>query len=110
MKRFLVHFDRGATEDLVGIRDFLIPVTNDAFAEAFVDKIISYCEGLETVPQRGTVRDEIAPGLRIVGWRKTVSIAFQVNESTDRVLVLGVFYRGQDIASQLRQRRSRDQD
>ena len=50
---------------------------------------------LATFPKRGTVRDSLAPGLRIIGYRRSVSIAFVVEDA--HVLVLGVFYGGQDI-------------
>lgn len=50
---------------------------------------------LATFPKRGTVRDGLVPGLRIIGYRRSVSIAFVVEEA--HVLVLGVFYGGQDI-------------
>lgn len=50
---------------------------------------------LATFPKRGAVRDGLVPGLRIIGYRRSVSIAFVVEEA--HVLVLGVFYGGQDI-------------
>lgn len=35
------------------------------------------------------------PGLRIIGYRRSVSIAFVVEDA--HVMILGVFYGGQDI-------------
>ncbi len=104
MARFTVLFDRDARADLTGIRDHFAKVRDAAFAESFVERIIIYCESLATVPHRGTRRDNILPGLRTLGWRKTVTIAFQVSDATKRVLVLGVFYRGRDVLSVLRDR------
>ncbi|TIP98758.1 MAG: type II toxin-antitoxin system RelE/ParE family toxin, partial [Mesorhizobium sp.] len=40
-------------------------------------------------------RLEVMPGLRIIGYRRTVSIAFAVDG--ERVLILGIFYRGRNI-------------
>jgi plasmid stabilization system protein ParE len=44
-------------------------------ADAFVGSIMDYCESFEIFPQRGMRRDDIRPGLRIVGFRRRVSIA-----------------------------------
>lgn len=53
--------------------------------------IRDHCLGFSTFPQRGTERVEIMPGLRIVGYRRAVSIAFAVEG--ERVLILGIFLR-----------------
>jgi plasmid stabilization system protein ParE len=44
---------------------------------------------------RGAQRDDIRPGLRVFGFRKRVSIAFEVTD--DMVTVLGIFYGGQSL-------------
>jgi len=41
--------------------------------------------------------------VRIIGYRRSVSIAFAVR--SDRVLILGVFYGGRDITADLLQNR-----
>ncbi|SMC99744.1 type II toxin-antitoxin system RelE/ParE family toxin [Rhizobium sp. RU36D] len=61
----------------------------------FVDGLISYIESLETFPERGTVRESRITGLRIIGYRRSVSIAFAVRD--EDVLILGVFARGRNI-------------
>ncbi|WP_411906262.1 type II toxin-antitoxin system RelE/ParE family toxin [Rhizobium mayense] len=61
----------------------------------YVSGIRQFLMELSTFPKRGTVRDDLVPGLRIIGYRRSVSIAFVVEEA--HVLVLGVFYGGQDI-------------
>lgn len=61
----------------------------------YVSGIRQFLAELETFPKRGTVRDGLVPDLRIIGYRRSVSIAFVVEEA--HVLVLGVFYGGQDI-------------
>jgi toxin ParE1/3/4 len=40
----------------------------------FTGAIVDYCEKLETLPQRGTRRDELRPGLRTIGLRRRVTI------------------------------------
>lgn len=67
-----------------------------ATAARFVDGIVAYCESFETFPERGAHRDDLLSGLRIVGYRKSVTIAFRVNTDSQVVSIFGVFYGGQD--------------
>jgi toxin ParE1/3/4 len=61
----------------------------------YVSGIRQFIAELAMFPKRGTVREGRVPGLRIIGYRRSVSIAFVVEEA--HVLVLGVFYGGQDV-------------
>ena len=63
-------------------------------AANYTEAIIKQCESLKTFPMRGVQRDDIRPGLRVFGFRKRVSIAFEV--FGDVVTILGVFYGGQN--------------
>ncbi len=65
----------------------------------FVVGIRDHCLGFSTFPQRGTERVEIVPGLRIVGCRRAVNIAFAVE--AEHVLFLGIFYAGRNITPEL---------
>ncbi|WP_371674843.1 type II toxin-antitoxin system RelE/ParE family toxin [Neorhizobium sp. T25_27] len=73
-------------------------------AGEYVDAVITYIEGLETFPERGTVRESAIPGLRIIGYRRNVSIAFSVRG--DEVVILGVFARGRDINDEILEERN----
>jgi len=44
---------------------------------------------------RGAQRDDVRPGVRVFGFRKRVSIVFDVEGLT--VTILGIFYGGQDF-------------
>ncbi len=50
---------------------------------------------MRTFPVRGAQRDDIRPGLRVFGFRKRVSIAFEITGNV--VTILGVFYGGQNL-------------
>jgi toxin ParE1/3/4 len=95
--RYTVIFDRDAEADLAAIRDYIAKARGNAFALQFVERIVSYCESFGDLPHRGTRRDEVRVGLRTVGWRRTMTIAFEVFEDTQQVKILGVFYRGRDV-------------
>lgn len=64
-------------------------------ATGYVSAIIDYCDALAEFPYRGVARDDLRPGLRTIGFRKRVMIAFAVHAET--VEVLGVYYGGQDF-------------
>lgn len=62
--------------------------------EGYTAGIVEYCRSFSTFPQRGTRRDDIRPGLRTIGYRRRVTIAFEV--AGDTVNILGIYYGGQD--------------
>src|SRR5699024_1859100 len=61
--------------------------------------------GLFHFPPRGTVRDDIRPGLRTIGYKKRVVIAFAVLDDT--VAILGLSYDGRDYEAILAGARTR---
>lgn len=65
---------------------------------------MTFIEGLEASPQRGTIRESPIPGLRIIGYKRSVSVAFSVRG--DDVLILGVFARGRDITEEILKERN----
>lgn len=68
-------------------------------AERYVSAILDYCESLADFPLVGAARDDLRPGLRTIGFRSRMVIAFAVQETT--VNVLGLYYGGQDHESLL---------
>ena len=107
MARYTVLFDRDAEADLIAIRDYIAEVRGQVFAQDFIERIVSFCEDFADLPHRGTRRDEVLLGLRTVGWRKTVTIAFEVIDDKEQLNILGVFYRGRDVFAALRARGQR---
>ncbi|MBB4479988.1 plasmid stabilization system protein ParE [Rhizobium etli] len=68
-------------------------------------RVITFIEALATFPERGTVREGRIPGLRIIGYRRSVSVAFSVRG--DDVIILGVFARGRNITEEILAERER---
>ncbi len=62
----------------------------------YTEAIVAYCEGLATVPHRGTRRDDIRLGLRVTNYEGRAVIAFGVDDAAMRVTIVGVYYGGQD--------------
>ncbi|WP_313601952.1 type II toxin-antitoxin system RelE/ParE family toxin [Rhizobium sp.] len=85
--------------ELDTIYDHIAAAAGTRIAGDFVDGIITFIEGLQTFPARGTIRESSIPNLRIIGYRHSVSIAFVVQGN--EVVILGVFRRGQNITSEI---------
>lgn len=68
-------------------------------ALSYVNAVIDTCEALSLFPHRAVPRDDVRPGLRVTHHKGRAVIAFTVEERAERVVVLGVFYGGQDYAA-----------
>lgn len=90
-----VDYSERATAQLEALYAYIAADSASHKADTFVGSIIDYCDSFDTFPHRGTQRDDILPGLRLVGFRRRVTIAFIVDPEV--VIILGVFYGGQDI-------------
>ncbi len=99
MESYRVIFSPEAEAQLVAIYRRISGKTAPTIADRFTGSIIDYCEKLETFPHRGTRRDDLRPGLRTIGFRRRVTIAFAVE--ADAVTIIGIFYGGQDFEAAL---------
>jgi plasmid stabilization system protein ParE len=99
--RYSVGFAPEAADQLVALRRYLAQVATADVAASYVERIVSYCEGFAEFPHRGTMRDDLRPGVRVTSYRKRAVIAFAVDDHAKRVSILGVFYGGQDYESVL---------
>jgi len=86
-------------EQLDSLEQYIAEAASSTVAADYIDAIVSYCESLQSFPNRGTQRDDIRPGLRMTNYRGRAVIAFAVEE--DRLTILGVFYGGQDYETAL---------
>ncbi len=101
MKRYRVVLDPAAVDDIAAIRDHVAGAASRTLADGFVSRLLDHVDGFALAPRRGTARDDLRPGLRVVGWRRAVTIAFWVEEASDTVTILAVLYRGRDVAAAL---------
>ena len=100
---YRIVFHAKAEAELEQLYDDIAERASPAVAWDFVAGIRDHCLGLSTFPQRGTERVEIMPGLRLIGYRRAVSIVFAVDG--ERVLILGIFYAGRNITPELLEER-----
>lgn len=74
---------------------------NRALANRTVDAIRTFIKSLNVVPHRGTKRDDLRPGLRIVPFGKRTAVAIEIDDDARIVTVLRVFYGGRDYEAVL---------
>ncbi|WP_044561332.1 type II toxin-antitoxin system RelE/ParE family toxin [Azospirillum sp. B4] len=97
---YRVIFSPEAQEQLVALYSYVAEAASPAIAAQFTGAIVDHCESLSIIPHRGTMRDDIRPGLRITNYRRRTMIAFDID--ADTVSIIGVFYGGQDYETILR--------
>ena len=90
-----VVFSPEGLEHLLVIFTQIAVAASPEIAARYTDAIVEQCESLATFPVRGTRRDDIRKGLRTFGFRRRVTIAFEVGESV--VTILGLLCGGQDF-------------
>lgn len=94
-----VVFSPEADRQLLDLYSYISAAASPDIAANYAGAIVSQCESLKTFPMRGTARDDIRPGLRIFGFERRVSIAFEV--ASERVTILGIYYGGRNLEAAL---------
>lgn len=96
-RRYRIELAPEVVRDLVAIGRHVESWTRDrALADRTVAAIRGYLGSFTTVPHRGTCRDDLRPGLRIISFKRRTAVAFAVDEDRGVVRILRVFYAGQD--------------
>ncbi len=94
MKRFKVRLSQDAELDLDNIYRFVRRQSQSTeIARAYVTRLQNFLAAFETFPERGSLYNDIRPGLRRVGFEGRISVAFIVDDG--EVLVLRLLYAGQ---------------
>ena len=88
-----------ADKDLDHLFYFILPRSGHRVALAYIERIEAFCKAFSIFPQRGHARDDLSPGLRIVGFERRVTIAFHVEP--ERVVIDRVRYGGRSLEGSL---------
>ena len=83
-----------ANRDIVTIYFRIAEMAGHSIAGGYVDRIEKYLANFDLASERGTLRDDLMSGLRIIGYERRITIAFTVDDS--QVTILRVFYGGKD--------------
>lgn len=94
MKQRAVVYAPEARDDLLHFFDYLSGVAGPLIAINYVERLETFIEGLGSGSERGTVRNEVAKGLRVIGFEHRISIAFKVYER--EVVIFRIFTGGQN--------------
>ncbi len=66
---YTVVFAPEAVEQLTSLYRYIAAAASRNIADRYTNAIVSYCEGLNTFPLRGTSRDDIRQGLRVTNYK-----------------------------------------
>ena len=95
-----VHFRPRAEADLLALYRYIAEASGLAIAGNYIDRIEVACMSLATFPNRGTRRDDLAPGLRTIAFERRVTIAYRVLKT--RVEIVTIAYAGRNFERELR--------
>ena len=98
MKRRSIFIDPIAQSDLLNIFDFIAEAAGPERATAYVERIMAFCMSFDLASERGQKRDDVRPGLRVTGFERRITIAFEVTRT--EVRFLRFFYGGADWESE----------
>ncbi|NGM49623.1 type II toxin-antitoxin system RelE/ParE family toxin [Caulobacter sp. 602-2] len=96
MNRAVV-FSPEARDDLIALYIHIASTTGPNTGLGYIERIEDRCRGLAAFPQQGTLRDDLRPGLRILGFERRVAITFHHDDV--KVTIDRIFYGGQDVGS-----------
>lgn len=94
MKQRDVVFAPEARDDLIALYSWIATKADPDTAKTYIERIEGFCSRFDFAPERGQRRDDIRPGLRVLGFEKRLTIAFVVSDST--VTILRVYFGGQN--------------
>lgn len=87
-----------ASTDLEDIFDYVAESTGQpGLARNYVLRIKRACSRLSHFPHRGSRRDDLAPGLRMIGFEKRATIVFSIEPPG--VVILRILSRGRDLSA-----------
>lgn len=100
MRSLELRFRKRARTELFDLYEYIADEAGDEIAGNYVARIEAACLSPTTFPLRGTRRDDLAPGLRTIGFERRALIAFRV--SKDAVTIVRILYGGRDFERILR--------
>jgi toxin ParE1/3/4 len=90
-----IEFSPEALGDLIDLYDYIAFRDGAERAIGYIDRIEDCCRSLSVFPDRGSRRDDLRPGLRVLGFERRAVVAFQI--TANAVTILRVLYGGRDL-------------
>ncbi|RJL01218.1 type II toxin-antitoxin system RelE/ParE family toxin [Paracoccus siganidrum] len=101
---YRIRFHPLVANALEWIAGWIADYAGESAAAAKLAEIKVVIRGLSEVPHKGSLRDEIAPGLRAIPAGREGVVVFKVDDGTREVLVYAVTYGGGDWIKRSRSR------
>lgn len=96
MKHYTVRLSPEAQTDLVDIHAYIVERSGSFItADRYIERIHGFLSSFDIFAERGTVREDIRSGLRIVGFERSASVAFMVED--DDVVILRILSGGREF-------------
>ena len=102
---YRVRFHPAVSADLDAITEWLIDYAGSVSAARRLAEIDAAVDSLARLPHKGTIRGEIAPGLRAIPAGRKAVIAFTVDEAAREVQIHAITYAGADWMARSKLRR-----
>ena len=93
---YRIRFHPLVVRDLDAIAQWIIDYVGPEAAARKLAEIEAAIATLKATPHKGSLRDEIAPGLRAIPAGRKAVIAFVVDDDAGEVLIYAVTYGGAD--------------
>lgn len=90
-----VVFSPEARDDLFKLHSYIFDRGAPNAAIAYVTRLQARCANLAAFPEQGALRDDIAVGLRLLGFERRTQIAFHITPNT--VVIDRIFHGGQNV-------------
>ena len=102
---YRIRFHPAVSSYLDAITEWLIGHAGPTAAVRRLAEIEAAVDSLARLPHKGTIRNEIAPGLRVIPAGRKAVIAFAVDDAAREVLIHAITYAGADWMSRSKLRR-----
>jgi toxin ParE1/3/4 len=94
VRRRDVIFSPEAESDLHALSDYISSIAGSSVSDIYINRVEAFLLNFDLASERGQTRDDIRPGLRIVGFERKITVAFTVGEL--EITILRLFYGGQN--------------
>jgi toxin ParE1/3/4 len=93
--RHSVRFGQRAKDDLLALYDHRAAEAGPDRALGYATQVEHVCLGLAAFPHRGAPRTSVRPGLRVLAFRRRVSVVYVVSDR--EIIVLRILYGGRRV-------------
>lgn len=94
-----IYFRPEAEADLLALYGYIAERSDERVANRYISGIETACLNLATFPERGTRRDDLAAGIRILNVKRRVTVAYLIDRESVRIV--REFYAGRDYEAEL---------